>query len=260
MTPATPTPRSARRSSSDPTPPDATTGRAAARSDRGEAVDIRPGQHAVASDLGHDHRGRTMGRGRSHQVDKPRARVLEPAAHPHVAVAVVEADGDAAGMAGSQSFDEVGALDGCSTDHDSTHAEAEERVRDVVVAHTTAALHRRPDGTHDRGHRLTVVASTACGVEVDDVDPRRAGGLELLRHGHWVVVVGGLLLEVALCQPHDPPVAHIDGRVEIHRAQPRQHASTKLRSSCSPADPDFSGWNCVAHTLPRSTAATTGPP
>ena len=29
-------------------------------------------------------------------------------------------------------------------------------------------------------------------------------------------------------------------------------------SSRRPAAPDFSGWNCVAHTLPRSTAATTG--
>ena len=34
----------------------------------------------------------------------------------------------------------------------------------------------------------------------------------------------------------------------------------KLASSSRPAVPDFSGWNCVANTLPRRTAATSGPP
>ena len=40
-----------------------------------------------------------------------------------------------------------------------------------------------------------------------------------------------------------------------------QHRSTarKLRSTCSPASPDFSGWNCTPKRLPRSTAPLKGP-
>src|SRR6476469_1871158 len=38
------------------------------------------------------------------------------------------------------------------------------------------------------------------------------------------------------------------------------NVSIQLRSRCAPASPDFSGWNCVAHSGPFSTAATKGSP
>lgn len=35
---------------------------------------------------------------------------------------------------------------------------------------------------------------------------------------------------------------------------------TQFRNTAMPVSPDFSGWNCVAATAPRSTAATNGSP
>ena len=70
----------------------------------------------------------------------------------------------------------------------------------------------------------------------------RAGGLER------VVVVDGLLGEVALPQPHGLAAADVDGGQEDHAAR-----RTKFRSSASPSGPDFSGWNCTPKTLPRPT-------
>ena len=37
-------------------------------------------------------------------------------------------------------------------------------------------------------------------------------------------------------------------------------SAMKAPSAARPVRLDFSGWNCVAHTVPDSTAATTGPP
>ena len=50
-------------------------------------------------------------------------------------------------------------------------------------------------------------------------------------------------------------VEEVDGGVEVHARRPR-----KLARICWPARPDFSGWNCMAQMLSRSTPATTGPP
>ena len=55
----------------------------------------------------------------------------------------------------------------------------------------------------------------AGGVEVDHVDPLRAGGLELARDAHRVVVVDGLGVEVALVQAHAVAVAQVDGGIEV---------------------------------------------
>ena len=66
----------------------------------------------------------------------------------------------------------------------------------------------------------------------------RAGGLER------VVRVDGLVVEVALAQPHGLAVADVHRRQEDHAA--RGASETKFSSSRRPSGPDFSGWNCSA--------------
>ena len=79
---------------------------------------------------------------------------------------------------------------------------------------------------------------------------------------HRVVAVDALAVEVALDELHDLPAAEVDRRIELHQAaeQRRAQRSTNAERTARPVRLDFSGWNWVAHTLPRSTAATTGPP
>ena len=97
---------------------------------------------------------------------------------------------------------------------------------------------------------------------LDDVDPAGTLGGERLRLGHRVVGVDGLLGVVALVEANASAVAQVDGGEQVHHAaaaEPTARA-TKLARMRMPVAPDFSGWNCVAHRAPCSTAAVTGPP
>ena len=79
--------------------------------------------------------------------------------------------------------------------------------------------------------------------------------LDRARHGDGIVVVDGLLGEVALVQPHDTTAADVDRGVQVE-VHVRAHAAqrlTKFFSSSIPFAPDFSGWNCAAITCSRST-------
>ena len=55
------------------------------------------------------------------------------------------------------------------------------------------------------------------GIEVDDVDPTRAGGVELPRDRDGVVGVDGLGVVVAAREPDHLTVAEVDRREEIHQ-------------------------------------------
>ena len=97
------------------------------------------------------------------------------------------------------------------------------------------------------------------GVEIDDVEPGRAAIGEPAGQVHRVAVPA-LPVEVALDQAHGTAVADVDGRIELHHRPARWTASTKLARMPKPTAPDFSGWNWVPHTGPRSADAVTGPP
>ena len=98
-------------------------------------------------------------------------------------------------------------------------------------------------------------------IEIDDVDPRRTLIGEGGGDGDGIVAVLGLLVVVALQQPHDAAAAQVDGRVQLGgHARTDPDRRTKLVSSARPDSPDFSGWNWVANTLPLRNAALTVPP
>src|SRR5207302_11214480 len=102
-------------------------------------------------------------------------------------------------------------------------------------------------------HRQVGVAATARRIEIDDVNPARTGGVEASRHPDRIVVIDRLHAVVPAQQTHDHALAYVDRRIEVHDYSPTD--STKLRSIRIPTSPDFSGWNCVAHRGPSSSAA-----
>jgi len=97
------------------------------------------------------------------------------------------------------------------------------------------------------------------GVEIDDVEPGCPSGHEAAGQVHRVPVLV-LPIEVALGEPHRTAVAYVDGGIELHHRSASWTAPTKLARMPSPTAPDFSGWNWVPHTVPRSDEAVTWPP
>ena len=81
-------------------------------------------------------------------------------------------------------------------------------------------------------------------VEVHDVQEARARLHERAGRLERVVGVDGLLVEVALAQPHRLAVADVHRREQDHRGA----ASTKFFSSRSPSGPDFSGCDWSPYT------------
>ena len=125
-----------------------------------------------------------------------------------VTAARVEPDRDAPREPFGQLVDELGMFDRRGTDDDAFDAGFEQRDRGVGVTHPTAALHVARDRGADVADDRTVRRATGTGrVEVDDVDPARAGFREALRDRDGVVVVERLAFVVALLQLHDAPVA-----------------------------------------------------
>ena len=122
----------------------------------------------------------------------------------------------------------------------------------------TADRHGRGDG----GDEVAVDGlARPGGVEVDGVDPSGPGRDERLGHRDGIVAVHALGREVPLDELHDLAAPQVDRRVEVHQTE--TGAAQRSTNACSVAKPvrlDFSGWNWVAHTDPRSTEATTGPP
>ena len=127
---------------------------------------------------------------------------------------------------------------------------------------TGAPTARGDGGDHRPVHRL----AGAGGVEVDDVDPRRAGGGEapgLARPGRRRRRSPGRSRPGSR-RTQRPSRRSIAGYRSI--SGPRRSRSRRRRldevgaGGAGRCAADFSGWNWVAHSVPRSTAATTGPP
>src|SRR5438477_3687203 len=171
-----------------------------------------------------------------------------------------------------QAPDQSGVLQGSGAHDHPGQSQLEQGLGREVVTDPAAVLNGDTDGLHDGGDDLAVGRPAGtCRVEVHDVQPRGARARELTGDRDGVTPVDGLAGVVALHQTDATSLPEVYGGIEVQRRrQPRPpspgshrtspHTSAKLRSSPRPVPPDFSGWNWVAQTLPRSTAATTGPP
>ena len=132
-------------------------------------------------------------------------------------------------------------------------------------------LDRDVEGADDLGQQFGVAAPPERGVEVDQVHPLRAVVLPGQRGVERSAVVG-LAAGLALDQPDGQATGHVDGGQQFQlshgRAPSRRRTApcdghsvpTQVASRWAPASPDFSGWNWVADSAPRSMAATNGTP
>ena len=145
------------------------------------------------------------------------AGALGPAADGDLAAPHVEPERHR--LAGRDRGQEVRVLHRGGAHHDAGDAGVGEGSGGFGAAHSPAGLHRHVDRGRDGGDQLAVHRlAGAGGVEVDRVDPARAGGDEGLGHRDRVVAVDALAIEVALDELHDLPAAEVDGRVEVHQA------------------------------------------
>ena len=249
---------SARTSSSEETPPLAITGTSVAAT--ADANPSTSGPPSNPSRLMSVMMNAAADRKRRSASSSGHVRQLRPAVDRQAPGAVVEPDGDRHDPC--DPIDQVRIGDGRRAHDDPGHPGVGQRRGGVDRAHAATCLHLRPTahGADDRCHDVTVhrFAGASC-VEVDDVQPRRGLRAERLGHGDGIVAVHRLLGVVTLGEPHDLAVAEVDRRVERGQAATAS-AVTKLPSRPRPAAADFSGWNCVAKTLPARNAALTGPP
>ena len=146
-----------------------------------------------------------------HEIEHGAAAVLGPAPGAKLAVAVIEADGDAAGMTTHHTRYQVGLLDSRAADHDARQTCREQIVDIGFGPHASARLHRDLDSRgYGLDHRPVHGFTGASRVEVDHVDPRCTGRGKGAGLGDGVVAVDGLGVEVALDKANAAAVAHVD--------------------------------------------------
>jgi hypothetical protein len=166
----------------------------------------------------------------------------------------IERDADAFGTeARDPRADRVRFAYGDAADDDAARARVEQALH-VAAAHAAAGLQIRHAARElfDEGELLR--RACTCAVEVDDMQPLRAGLRVRACERERIGVERACLREIALTQAHDAAVAKVDGRDDDHAS------AKKLASARWPAAADFSGWNCMPNTLSRATAAAKGPP
>ena len=148
---------------------------------------------------------------------------------------------------------------GDRADHDASRTRGEHRGDRVHVAQAAADLHRDRHGTADLAHQMRLQRpASARAVEVDDVQPRRAGRGPGSRDRDGIVAVHRLPVELALHEPDAAATAQVDRRIDDH-ARPRTTA-TKFSRRRSPTAWLFSGWNWQAKTLSRTTLEANSTP
>src|SRR5207302_4183725 len=92
-------------------------------------------------------------------------------------------------------------------------------------------------------------------VEIHHVQARSPLRLPPAGHGHGIVGEDRLGFCATLMQAHAPAAAEVDGGNDQHQLRSSRTKAAKFSSSFSPQRWLFSGWNCVAKSVPRPTAA-----
>ena len=222
-------------------------GKPAARDDRngdraGERsgrLEIEPGKHAVACDVGIDD-GRHAGvLEAARKVERGHLARLRPAFDRNLAVARIDADGDAAGKVARGFLDQRRVAHRSGAEDHAVDALVEPGNDGVEVADAAAELHRNMDRGKDRLdsggiHRTPFEGA----VEIDHMQPLEALLLEASRLRRGVLIEHGRLVHLALAQPDALSVFQVDGGKQDHGFHRR-----KFAISASPSFWLFSGWN-----------------
>ena len=223
IAPAQPMPRSARRSSMVEIPPDAMIGAEAEADDALVQGEIRALEKSVTVDGSHlegldadvgqpfDRHGGVDGR----RVDGP--AVTDGLAVPHV-----DRDNDAPGSVRRDEATGEGRVpEGGGPDDDPGRSGLQGIGDGALVPEATGHLDlgQPTDRLDDRSDHLTVRRHAGPrAIEVDHVDPPRAGQREPDGDVDRIGVVGRLPVEVALAQSNDAPTPKVDRRQDVERA------------------------------------------
>ncbi len=205
-------------------------------------IQIRSGQHAVAAYI----RAEQMPRARSSVTRREFVErgtlALRPAGARQAPdaglVARIQRDAKTIlAVPPDPLFHLVGLAHRDAADDDACNARIEQALHVVLAAHTAAGLHGEPLGGRDLFDHAQIFERARFGaVEIDQMQPFRAGigvvGGERVR----VEFVARLLRIVALFQAHDAPGAQIDGGNDFHG-----HKRMKFSSSRAPTEAERSG-------------------
>src|SRR5699024_2637023 len=258
-----------------------------------QELQVRAGEGAVLGDVGDHEAGAALGVEALEDLPQV-AAVGDPAAAAEAPLALdladVHADGDAVAVLADDALAPLGVLQRGGADVHAAAARGQRGLQGLVVADAAGQLHVDVELADDVAQQLVVRAAAERRVEVDEVDPLRAGVLPVRRGIEGRAVVG-LGARGALDQANGLAVGDVNGgqegqghggvsppgdrvqdsvsglwaaRRRVARGDHRKYrrtagqarVPTQLRSSARPASPDFSGWNWVAQRGPFSTAAT----
>jgi hypothetical protein len=165
------------------------------------------------------------GQARQRRRDQDPRRTVAPALPHGEASADIERDDDSPG---SKCLHEVSretrSAESCRPDHDPARAGGEGRRDSRPVAQPARHLARRPlaDRRQDLPNHLALALAAAPGsVEIDEVEPARAGRHETAGDLDRILAEDGLRGEVTAQQPDHPAAAQVDCRQDLEVPRPR---------------------------------------
>ena len=211
------------------------------------------GHHAVVGDVRADRRGDRQAGEPLRQLDRRHAAGLGPAVRRQFPAAVVEAEDQPAGPLLRGGGEPVRVLRRRAADDGAVDAQRQRPIHRRVVPHAPAELHRNGTGRGDDAadRRFVGAFAGAGGVEVHDVQPRRAAFAEPRGDGGGVVAEDGLAVVVALPQADALPAAEVDRGEDFE-------GGVAHPANCPPGPPPPLGGAASAFP-PRRLAAAANP-
>jgi len=155
-----------------------------------------------------------------------------------------------ASEAGAKVRESFRRLAGAGAEDDAVHAGVESGLDFFGVAHSAAEFAGDFHGGanfFDDGEVAGFAGEG--GVEIDEVEPVRAGILPFFGEGDGVGGIDGFFGGEAAAEADDFAAHEVDGGQEVHSV------ARKLRRRARPAAWLFSGWNWTAWSAPRETLA-----
>ena len=195
-------------------------------------------------------------------VDRSERTGLQPATHGDLAIPRVEPQHDPPRKGQGEFLEQSGVFNRHAPHNKPLHSRSHIRAGRVDRPDPATELAGHSRCRHHAGHEFGLQGDPCLGtVEIDDVQPPGTASRKPPRHLRGIISKHGLAGIVALQQSHALTAAKVDGGPEFHGLFSCGYVvMRKRRRSSMPAAWLFSGWNCVANSLPRATAAQNGPP